>query len=81
MPRKEKPPRPAATHWTHEEAPTPGGKRRGLGGPPERRTAVGAFLRPHHFTLRFSDDNQTMTHYGPDYEHGKTYVGVDLEQV
>jgi hypothetical protein len=47
----------------------------------ERRTAVGAFLRPHTFTLRFSDDNQTMTHYGPDYEHGKTYVGVDLEQV
>jgi hypothetical protein len=47
----------------------------------ERKTAVGAFLRPHRFTLRVSDHNQTMTHYGPDYEHGRTYVGIDIEQV
>jgi hypothetical protein len=47
----------------------------------ERRTAIGAFLRPHRFTLCFSDHNQTMEQYGPDYEHSRTYPGVDLERV
>jgi hypothetical protein len=47
----------------------------------ERRTAVGAFLRPHAFTLRFTNDRQTMEQYGPDHENARTYPGIDLEQV
>jgi hypothetical protein len=47
----------------------------------ERKTAIGAFLRPHTFTLRFTNDRQTMEEYGPDHENARTYVGVDLEQV
>jgi hypothetical protein len=47
----------------------------------ERKTAIGAFLRPYIFTLRFGDGNETMEQYGPDHESSRTYVGIDLEDV
>jgi hypothetical protein len=47
----------------------------------ERETAIGAFLRPHTFTMRFADGNETMEQYGPDHESSRTYPGIDVEQV